>query len=511
MSDWTSGYVADLSYTYGYYSELNPQRIKHLFLHAGLQYPKITSVCELGFGQGISINLHAAASPIAWHGTDFNPAQAAFAQELAEASGAEISVYDDDFSSFAKREELPDFDFIGLHGIWSWINDENRTALVDFIRRKLKAGGVLYISYNTLPGWGSFAPMRHLMAEHAEIMGAHGSGIVTRIDEALAFSESLLALNPIFSRANPQIAERMKNIKDQNRRYLAHEYFNRDWHPMYFSTLANRLASAKLTYACSANPLDHVDVINLTDEQQQFLKSIPDDVFRETVRDFMTNQQFRRDYWVKGTRRLAVPEQNELIRRMRMVLVAHRADVSLQVKGALGEAGLSEAVYNPLLDYMADHKVKTIGEIEQYMRGKSINFLQVKQACMVLMGTGQMAVAQDEAEIQTAKKMTDRLNGYIMQKAMGNGEINYLASPVTGGGISVSRFQQLFLAALQKSKRTPTECAQVVWQLLSVQGQKIIKEGKTLGSEEENIRELTEQATVFMEKQWPILKALQIA
>jgi hypothetical protein len=26
MSDWTSGYVADIGYTYGYYTELNPLR-----------------------------------------------------------------------------------------------------------------------------------------------------------------------------------------------------------------------------------------------------------------------------------------------------------------------------------------------------------------------------------------------------------------------------------------------------------------------------------------------------
>jgi len=26
MSDWTAGYVADIGYTYGYYTELNPLR-----------------------------------------------------------------------------------------------------------------------------------------------------------------------------------------------------------------------------------------------------------------------------------------------------------------------------------------------------------------------------------------------------------------------------------------------------------------------------------------------------
>lgn len=30
MSDWTQGYVAEIGYTHGYYSELNPQRIASL-------------------------------------------------------------------------------------------------------------------------------------------------------------------------------------------------------------------------------------------------------------------------------------------------------------------------------------------------------------------------------------------------------------------------------------------------------------------------------------------------
>jgi len=34
--------------------------------------------------------------------------------------------------------DLPDFDFIGMHGIWSWISEEDRALIVEFIRRKLK-------------------------------------------------------------------------------------------------------------------------------------------------------------------------------------------------------------------------------------------------------------------------------------------------------------------------------------------------------------------------------------
>ena len=55
------------------------------------------------------------------------------------------------------------------------------------------------------------------------------------------------------------------------------------------------------------------------------------------------------------------------------------------------------------------------------------------------------------------------------------------------------------------------EWAQHVWQILAAQGQKIVKDGKTLESAEDNLAELTTQAQTFAQKQLPILKALQIA
>ena len=109
MSDWTSGYVAEIGYTFGYYTELNPLRIQLAFLDQGLVFPKVGTACELGFGQGLSANIHAAASDVQWSATDFNPSQASFAQELATASGSNARIFDEAFAEFANRTDLPDF------------------------------------------------------------------------------------------------------------------------------------------------------------------------------------------------------------------------------------------------------------------------------------------------------------------------------------------------------------------------------------------------------------------
>jgi SAM-dependent methyltransferase len=511
MSDWTSGYVADIGYTFGYYTELNPLRVHLAFLNSGLAPPETSTACELGFGQGLSANIHAAGSLVSWYGTDFNPSQAAFAQELATISGSAARLFDQAFAEFCGRSDLPDFDYIGLHGIWSWISNENRCAIVDFLRRKLKVGGVLYISYNTQPGWAAFVPMRHLLTEHAEVMAAPGRGIVSRVDAAIEFAEKLLATEPLYARANPHVGDRIKKIKEQNRHYLAHEYFNRDWLPMPVADMARWLEPARLSYACSAHYLDQVDAANLKADQQAFVKDIPDPIFRETVRDFMTNQHFRRDYWVKGARRLTGLEQLELLRKQRVLLVTPRAEVSLKVSGALGEATLQEAVYSPMLEVLADHKIHALGEIEQKVRERGIGIPQLMQAMLVLAGKGDTVPVQNESVVAPATGPAGKLNLHIMNKARANADITFLASPVTGGGVAVPRFSQLFLLAKINGKQNPEEWAAFAWQTLTAQGQKVIKNGKVLETTEENIAELSVQANDLAHKRLPILKAIGIA
>ena len=130
---------------------------------------------------------------------------------------------------------------------------------------------------------------------------------------------------------------------------------------------------------------------------------------------------------------------------------------------------------------------------------------------MVLIGTGALQPAQDEKSITKAKASTDKLNAYLMHSSRSSTDISFLASPVTGGGVTVNRFKQLFLLAKANGKKTPQDWAAYVWQILSAQNQRLIKDGATLESPEDNLSELTAQAKEFAEKELPILHALGIA
>lgn len=511
MSDWREGYVGDVGYTYGYYGELNPLRVKLAFLNNALAFPEFKTACELGFGQGLSTNIHAAASLTEWYGTDFDPSQAGFAQDAAAASGSGAKLVDEAFLDYVNRTDLPDFDFIGLHGIWAWISDANRAVIVDFIRRKLKVGGVVYMSYNSLPGWSTFEPIRQLIYQHAEFMASRGTGVVGKIDSALAFADQLLATNPAFLKVNPKALERFKKVQTQNRHYLAHEYFNANWNPMHFAAVAELLEPTKAQFGCSAHYLDQIDVINLTPDQQAMLKEISHPVFRETTRDLIVNQSFRRDYWIKGPRRLSALDQAEQLRTQRVMAVKLPKDVPLRATGALGEANLTEAIYLPILEYLADQKPKSLGQIEAALAPKGIQFRHVLQALMVLIGTGSVATVQDDAVTNKVAKSCERLNAHLMSKARGDNDVTYLASPLLGGGVPVSRVVQLFLLAMQSGRKQPSDWADFAWQIFAAQNQKLVADDRRLETAEENIAELNKQAKTFAESQLPILKTLRIA
>lgn len=507
-TDWTEGYVAELAYPHAYIAELNPLRLQLPFLRAGLAVPEVRTACELGFGQGLSVNIHAAASPVAWHGNDFNPDQALHANALATASGARLGLTDEAFADFCVRDDLPDFDFIGLNGVWSWVSDQNRALIVDFIRRKLKLGGVVYVGYNTQPGWAASIPVRELLLHYAQHVAAPGDGISSRIQAAVAFAEDLLASDPAFARANPSMAALVASMKGQDTNYLAHEFFNSSWRPMSFTDMAAALQPAKLRYACSGH--HDIDRLNLSPQQQSLLNGIGDPVFRESVRDFCVNQQFRKDYWVKGARPLNPLEHVQAMRALRVVLQTPRADVASAVVTELGYTALDPAVFGPLLDALADHVPQSLGELEQACTNTPAELPQIVEALALLESNGDISAVQTDAEQASARPHTDRLNIYLLGKALGSGDIAHLASPLTGGAVLLNRIEQLFLCSALETPCEVSDLAPRVWQVLAPQGKKLVVNGQALGTDADNLAELDRLAQVFVQHKLPVLQALGV-
>ena len=508
--DWSSGYVSDVNYTHGYYAGLNPLNLNLALIHAGIRPPIIKNACELGFGQGISINFHSADNSINWAGNDFNPAHVSFAKELNSTIGNKTLLSDDDFEKFCKYPNLPNFDFIGLHGIWSWVSNSNKSIIIEFIKNKLNVGGVVYVSYNSQNAWASMIPVRDLMTYYVNTMEPSGSGRIGGINGALKFIEKLNTINPKFLETNPILKQRLKRIQGQNREYLAHEYFNKDWEAVNFGKLNESFSKAKLSYVAPSNHLNAIDKLNLTKKQLELLAEIKDPVLYQIIKDFCVNAQFRAEYWVKGPRRLTSFDQINEVRKIRVQLIENPDQIILKTQGDLGEIELSEKIYNPILDFLSDFKTKTIAEIESNLKNKEINITLILQSVMILVSKRALGLVQDENVINNNKSNTENLNKYLINHAFGSDEIHHLVSPRTISGIVVGRIEKIFIASMLQGKKHPKEWATFAWETINSQGQRILKNNEEINDKIESINFLTEKAEEFDEKRVPILKALMV-
>ncbi|PQV49188.1 putative methyltransferase family protein [Paraburkholderia sp. BL21I4N1] len=516
MSEWDAGSINAITYTHGYCDELNPLRSRLPLLLSGFVPQTVRTACELGFGHGISVNMHAAGSATPWFGTDYNPSHADFARQLSGSAGSQAALFAESFSAFCARDDLPQFDFIGMHGIWSWISDEDRALIADFIQRKLNVGGVVYVAYNTQPGWAAMLPVRelmhcHLQARTRDSAPSSPAQAEAHVVEAVDFVRRVLDTQPGYALVNPLVAERVDALRSENPRYLAHEYFNRDWQPMSFSQVSASLTAAGLTYGCSADYRDHVDEINLNEAQRAMLAGIADTALRETVRDFCTNRSMRRDYWVKAPQMLDMASRQKALRAHRVMLALPRASVVLKVRGALGEATLPESLYSPILDALASHRPTTLAEIESSVQGRAIPLPVIAKAVTLLTGAGVLLNVQDEGQIELARPLSERLNAAICEFALSQADVQFLASPVSGSGIATSRLAQLFLLARRRQSGGPAQWAEFAGAALRA-SQSSVGGAETVDAHLPNAdHELLEKANRFGNTHLPILQALGIA
>ncbi|WP_274630037.1 class I SAM-dependent methyltransferase [Arvimicrobium flavum] len=508
MADWSGGYVTDLDYTYGFYRELTPGILSLALMWRQIAAPSPDAklaYCELGCGQGMSANILAAANPhIEFHATDFNPGQIAFARDLAASARlGNMHFYEDSFAEFAGRKDLPDFDIIALHGIYSWVRDEYRANIRDIIRRRLKPGGIVYVSYNCLPGWAAAAPMRHLLYLHGKSSGGPTAG---RVGPALDFVGKVEESGARYFKATPGIKERLENLRKQNHNYVAHEYMNDVWKMMYFSDVEEEMRDAKLTFAGSAHLLDTLDQINITTAQQKLLAEIQDPVLRESTRDYMVNQQFRRDVFVKGRVALQQDRLEGMLRNLRFALTVPLSALSLKIKGARGDADASPAVYKPVAEMIAEAP-RSAAEIVADPRGGQLKPAEVLQCLYILTASGQAHPCLAAADLSDRHASARALNDAILQRAPDFAELRFLASPVTGGGVAVDRMAQLFLLAERKNV-DPKEFAD---KALARRGEQFIVDGKPVVERGEHQAELARRFAAYQQEQLPMLKRLGIA
>jgi len=507
---WSSGYVTELDYTYGFYKELAPAHLRFAALAKGFHsHTDVTdglTYCELGCGQGFTANILAAANPeIEIYATDFNPVHAYNAQRLAgEAGLSNVHFFDDSFADFEQRTDLPQFNIISLHGIYSWVAKEHRDTIVRFIAKRLKPGGLVYISYNCLPGWAGPSPIQNLMRMHAE--RSVGS-LAEKMDGAVAFLEKLQEEGARYFMATPRIDDRIKDLKSKEKNYLAHEYLNRDWHAFYQCEVAAELSPARLSYICTAEILQQLDDINLTPSQLALLNEPADSAFRETIRDYITNRQFRKDIFARGAIPLSTPELREAWLDTGFVLSMPGADIPMKTKGGLGEVALQKDAYWPVINAIEEAGGSAF--LRDLVKDKAVarlGWARLQRVLCILVGSGYAHPCPPGAlDDGRRKESAARLNKAILQQALHSDRLKFLASPVTGGGMRVDHLSRIFLLAQQDREKDPVAFS---WRILKQQGKNLTKNGEVLKTDAENMAVLAEKHRQFAQKNLPILQKL---
>ena len=61
------------------------------------------------------------------------------------------------------NDDFGTFDYILVHGIWSWVPDIVKDKILSICNRNLSDRGIAYVSYNTYPGWKRLEQMRDIM------------------------------------------------------------------------------------------------------------------------------------------------------------------------------------------------------------------------------------------------------------------------------------------------------------------------------------------------------------
>ncbi|HHL18318.1 MAG TPA: class I SAM-dependent methyltransferase, partial [Thiothrix sp.] len=116
--------------------------------------PSACRVLELGCAEGSNIVPMAYYFPNSeFVGIDLSEVQIASGQAHIDALElSNITLYVDDLAQM-RASDYGKFDYIIVHGVFSWVPPAVQQRILQLGKALLTEQGMMYISYNTYPGW----------------------------------------------------------------------------------------------------------------------------------------------------------------------------------------------------------------------------------------------------------------------------------------------------------------------------------------------------------------------
>ena len=260
--------------------------------------PKTARVLELGATYGGNIISQALFNPDAtFVGIELSQEQVEKGNEvIANAGLTNFSLVQSDIASIGS--EIGTFDYIIAHGVYSWVDDGVKDALLRLIDEHLAEDGIAYISYNTYPGWHTMDEVRQLMMfsnrdkaqfNHKEKV-LHGKTIGSIVGSQILKYDNLKERNSKFLGA-------LRSVMQKDEYYVGHDHLEPNNDPVYFYQFNDHLGAHNLAYLCDADLTlsmvrsfdadiaDTLDKLALNDHvaQEQYLDFMLDTTFRKSI------------------------------------------------------------------------------------------------------------------------------------------------------------------------------------------------------------------------------------
>ena len=260
--------------------------------------PKTARVLELGATYGGNIISQALFNPDAtFVGIELSQEQVEKGNEvIANAGLTNVSLIQSDIASIGS--EIGTFDYIIAHGVYSWVDDGVKDALLRLIDEHLAEDGLAYVSYNTYPGWHTMEEVRQLMMfsnrdkaqfNHKEKV-LHGKTIGSIVGSQILKYDNLKERNSKFLGA-------LRSVMQKDEYYVGHDHLEPNNDPVYFYQFNDHLGAHNLAYLCDADLTlsmvrsfdadiaDTLDKLALNDHvaQEQYLDFMLDTTFRKSI------------------------------------------------------------------------------------------------------------------------------------------------------------------------------------------------------------------------------------
>lgn len=274
-------------------TESHPNHLATIATLFGMQPPPLDGcrVLELGCAEGSNLIPMAAGHPAGkFVGVDLSPRQIGIGRQAVEQlSLTNVELRQGDIRELSAS--LGRFDYIILHGVYSWVPDDVRTKIFEFCRENLNPHGVVYISYTTYPGGHIREMARKMMFYHVR----KESNARKRIEKSREILKFLVETVPAEKSAYGAVLNwEWSHIAKTSDHHVRHDSLSEVMEPCYFFEFAERARSHGLQYlgdatfqSMQAEDLDP----GVYDTLRQFSENL---VELEQYMDFVRNRTFRK-------------------------------------------------------------------------------------------------------------------------------------------------------------------------------------------------------------------------